>query len=125
MRSAIQMKYSLLKYYYTSMYLNSRDGTGAFYRPMWFDYEDQPKAYDCEASENILLGNSLKMSIKTSPNTDWDNESNEYWFPEGTWCDIVNPLKGCLLSDGVTLQTLPAGISDYQIHLKEGRIIPM
>jgi hypothetical protein len=110
------------------MFLLSKDTltVGAFYKPLFFEWPNDQKAYDWSNSENVMLGPSLKLSIKTSPNTNWTTDMNSYYFPQGTWCDIRHPELGCLIDDkNGTVHELPAGIDDYQVHLREGHAIPM
>jgi hypothetical protein len=72
-----------------------------------------------------MLGRSLKLSIKTSKNNDWTTESNAYFFPKGIWCDILHPTTSCVsVFTESEMQIQPAGIKDYQVHLREGHIVP-
>jgi alpha-glucosidase (family GH31 glycosyl hydrolase) len=76
MRKAILEKYSLIRYYYTHLFLLSQDETssGAFYKPVFFEFPQYAGAYRAHPSENVMLGPSLKLSIKTSPNKNWEGE---------------------------------------------------
>ena len=76
MRKSIYDKYSLIRYYYTQLFLLSQDNSanGAFYKPMFFEFPNLAGAYRANPSENIMLGSALKLSIKTSPNVNWDSE---------------------------------------------------
>lgn len=71
-----------------------------------------------------MIGSSLKLSIKTSMNKNWDNEKHDFYFPAGKWCDILHPETECVLSIGDEMRVLPAGLKDYQLHLRDGHIIP-
>lgn len=126
MRKAIYEKYSLIRYYYTHLFLLSQDSStnGAFYKPMFFEFPNIAGAYSAATSENVMLGPSLKLSIKTSENKNWENEKNDYFFPPGKWCDILHPQTECIFSTGDQKEFLPAGIADYQLHLRDGHIIP-
>lgn len=62
MKDAILTKYSLVKYYYTQLFTLSTLGGSAFYKPLFFEYPDDIKAYDNQ-KYNIMLGDSLKLSI--------------------------------------------------------------
>jgi hypothetical protein len=76
MRKSIYEKYSLIRYYYTHLFLLSQDSTtnGAFYKPVFFEFPNEADAYRANPSENIMLGPSLKLNIKTSPNKNWEVE---------------------------------------------------
>jgi alpha-glucosidase (family GH31 glycosyl hydrolase) len=126
MRKSIYEKYSLIRYYYTHLFLLSQDASanGAFYKPVFFEFPNYDGAYRANPSENVMLGPSLKLSIKTSLNKDWVNEKNAYFFPAGKWCDILHPETECVFSVGDEMEALPAGLKDYQLHLRDGHIIP-
>ena len=76
MRKSINEKYSLIRYYYTHLFLLSQDNStnGAFYKPVFFEFPNLAGAYRAEPSENVMLGPSLKLSIKTTANKNWDAE---------------------------------------------------
>lgn len=46
MRDAIKLKYSLVRYFYTSLVDQSLKGTGTFYKPMFFEFPDDMNTYD-------------------------------------------------------------------------------
>jgi hypothetical protein len=58
------------------LFLLSQDSTtnGAFYKPVFFEFPNEADAYRANPSENIMLGPSLKLNIKTSPNKNWEVE---------------------------------------------------
>ena len=62
MRQAIRLKYSIIKYMYTHMFLLSANGGKPFYRPVFFDYPEDIQTIK-DQKYNILLGDSLKLSI--------------------------------------------------------------
>jgi len=126
MRKSIYEKYSLIRYYYTHLFLLSQDNaiSGSFYKPMFFEFPNLAGAYRANPSENVMLGPSLKLSIKTSPNTNWDVEKHDYFFPQGKWCDVLHPWTECVVSNGDEMEVLDAGLKDYQLHLRDGHIIP-
>lgn len=101
MRDAILTKYSLIRYYYTHFFLLSTDvqTTGTFYKPAFFEFPNDPLAYAANHSENVMLGPSIKLSIKTSPSADWTSDTNAYYFPTGTWCDILDPTSQSIYSN--------------------------
>lgn len=57
----MQRKLALLSYYYTELSMLHEEG-GAFYKPLFFDFSDDPKAY-MNQTNNVLLGRGLKVSI--------------------------------------------------------------
>jgi alpha-glucosidase (family GH31 glycosyl hydrolase) len=131
MRDAILAKYSLQKYYYTHMYLLSMDSDSlegaTFYKPLFFEYPNDPQAYQVSPSENVMLGPSLKLSIRTSPlaNGMGEGSATAYYWPPGNWCDIINPETSCVYAgDEGIMYEQPSDIDQYQVSLREGHIIP-
>lgn len=129
MKDAILTKYSLQRYYYTQLFLLSKDAetVGSFYKPLFFEYPNDPKSYEADPTENVMLGSALKLSIKTQANTNWTEEWNTHYFPQGRWCDIMDPTKVCIDVNSTQGQMLPlpSNLSQYHLHLREGFIIPM
>ena len=56
----MQTKLAMINYYYTEMTMLHEEG-GAFYRPLFFDFPDDDKAYD-NVTNNVMLGDHLKVS---------------------------------------------------------------
>ncbi len=122
MRDAIRIKYSLIRYYYTSLFDISTGGSGTFYKPMFFEFPEDIKATS-NIEGNVMLGSALKLSINS-----WALDVNTYqfYFPKGTWCRINGNTNGenCFYTAG-EYKTYPSGLSDFQLHLREGYIVPM
>jgi alpha-glucosidase (family GH31 glycosyl hydrolase) len=114
MRDAILAKYSLIRYYYTQFFLLSTTNGGTFYKPVFFEYPNDPLAYQVEPSENVMLGSALKLSIKTKVSANVSADTNAYFFSGENWCDILRPDTPCHYGNGTsTMVSLPANISDY------------
>jgi len=64
MRDAIRIKYSLIRYYYTSLFDISTKGSGTFYKPMFFEFPEDLKATS-DIEGNVMLGSALKLSINS------------------------------------------------------------
>ena len=103
MREAIYTKYSMIRYYYSELMSMSVRGDKSFYKPLFFAFPDDMNAYN-DPSQNIMIGDYLKLSINTQ-NT--STLSTDFYFPMGTWCNILRASQGCFLSNGssVTLNT--------------------
>ena len=130
MRDAILNKYSFLKYYYTNLFLLSTDDAtvGAFYKPLFFEFPNDLNAYKVDPSENVMLGSALKLSVRTSPinGTNFTDSYNLYYFPQGNWCDLLSPDSVCVYAKNAgKMELLPSGLSDVQVHLRDGYIVPM
>jgi alpha-glucosidase (family GH31 glycosyl hydrolase) len=61
MKMAILNKYNMIRYYYTELSMLSQDG-GAFYKPLFFEFPDDPNA-TLDQENNIMLGSALKLGI--------------------------------------------------------------
>jgi len=64
MRNAILLKYSLVRYYYTSLFMVSTQDGGTFYKPLFFEFPEDLNAYK-DITYNIMLGKALKLSINS------------------------------------------------------------
>jgi alpha-glucosidase (family GH31 glycosyl hydrolase) len=65
MRMGIRNKYSMIRYYYTKLFLGSVYGAGPFFNPMFFEFPEDPNAY-IDVQFNIMLGEALKLSVNTN-----------------------------------------------------------
>lgn len=121
MRDSIRAKYSFIRYYYTSLMRVSQEG-GAFYKPLFFEFPNDPQAYTAEVSNNVMLGEALKFSALA---TTLDQNTTDFYFPKGYWCNIVTPTAPCFdHTNGGASVTLSSYASDYYVHLRDGYIVP-
>lgn len=122
MREAIKLKYSLIRYYYTELFDMSIRGSGTLFKPLFFEFPD-----DLKATQNIeynpMIGSALKLSINPESLT---QKTSTFYFPAGLWCRLKGNTNGenCFTSKGQN-KTYPSDLSDYQLHLREGFIVPM
>ena len=73
---------------------------GAFYRPLFFDFPQEPGAY-LNQQLNVMLGSAIKIAIPSTESR--VAKTGLYYFPEGKWCSIYEKgLNGCPISDGKT-----------------------
>jgi alpha-glucosidase len=63
-RDALITRYSFIKYYYTSFYNFYLEG-GSFFKPLFYEYPQDPKAF-VDVEVNILLGDAMKLSMETT-----------------------------------------------------------
>ena len=120
MKDAIQAKYSLIRYYYTELFLQSRNGGAGVYRPLFFDYPNDMEAYK-NVTHNVMIGDSLKLSILSDA---VGQNYTEFYFPAGTWCNVINDIEPCFTSKG-EWKELRTKAYDYYLHIKEGSIVPL
>jgi alpha-glucosidase (family GH31 glycosyl hydrolase) len=122
MQQAIYTKYTFIRYYYTQLTLMQQGQIGTFYKPLYFEFPDDIKAYD-ETERNIMLGDALKLSVVSN---ELGTTKADFYFPAGTWCDLLKDnLKtdSCFTSTGEA-KNLDADIGDYHVHLRGGKLIP-
>jgi len=99
MRWAMWNKMSLIRYYYSEMSHVQRYG-GAFFKPLFFEFPDDPEAYGHQV-RNVMLGSHLKLGI--IPDFGHSGASDyQIFFPKGMWCEVFNK-KGI---DGCTYQSI-------------------
>lgn len=115
----MQTKLALVNYYYTEMSLLHEEG-GTFYRPLFFDFPDDKNAYQ-NLTHNVMLGRNLKVSHQ-STETEVVTET-DYYFPQGSWCSVVNVSAGCI--DGPVTTQLPSRIYQSYVHIRDGSIVPL
>jgi alpha-glucosidase (family GH31 glycosyl hydrolase) len=92
MKVFIQRKYHLMRYIYTQMIMVSMGNSSTYYKPMFFEFPEDPNAFD-DIANNVMLGPAIKTSVNardlTSPTTD-------FYFPQGTWCSLFEPVGECI-----------------------------
>lgn len=124
MQRAIYKKYDMVRYYYSEMNYISQEG-GAFYKPLFFEFPSDTKAYENQQL-NVMLGSALKLGIQ-STKTGKEAETTDFYFPAGLWCDVFNMAgkeNNCITSTGqaVSKSTLAY---EFYLHLRAGYMFPM
>jgi alpha-glucosidase (family GH31 glycosyl hydrolase) len=84
-RNAMKLRYSLLKYYY-SVFCNQR-GVGTVFRPLLFEFPEDPLVYDEKImNEQFLIGSDLMVTPIL-----YENEtSTKAYFPTGRWFNFYS-----------------------------------
>lgn len=125
-KKAMYTKMHLIRYYYTEMTRLSMDG-GAFYKPLFFEFDQDEGALNAQQEENIMLGKAMKLSINS--NTLGKNATDFYFPPGETWCSLLqsNLTDTCFTTAAGAgeIRNLPTKASDYYLHLRGGYIVPM
>jgi alpha-glucosidase (family GH31 glycosyl hydrolase) len=123
MKNAIKTKYMMIRYYYTNLFQISAEGTGTFYKPMFFEFPDDDEAYK-NVGYNVMLGSALKLSINAASLT---TDTTEYYFPSGVWCSVdgSQAIGECFNSTTGVKKNFSSTVTDYQLHIREGYIVPM
>lgn len=120
MRHAIKYRYAILRYYYTQLHMVSVEG-GSVFRPMFYDFPDDPKTYD-DFEKNIMIGEGLKVSAILQPGMDKDT----FYFPDkntGKWCRLKTiPNQPTCVDRGSTILDTP--LEHLNLHIAPGSVIP-
>lgn len=122
MQRAINIKYSMIRYYYTYLHNIHKEG-GTLYKPLFFEFPDDAKAYE-DQPYNIMLGKAMKLGINSNV---LGQDETTFLFPKGTWCDLFNVTIPCTVNEGDASieQLLPSKAYNFHLHLREGYIVPM
>jgi alpha-glucosidase (family GH31 glycosyl hydrolase) len=120
--TALKLRYSLLKYYY-SLFLD-RNGLGTVMRPLFFEFPNEMILYDEEndyVEEQFMIGSALMVApVLRSGHT---NVST--FFPAGTWYDYYT---GDILlnnTENATEKVIQARLSmSIPLFLRGGYIVP-
>lgn len=114
MRSALQLRYSLLPYLYTQLFYATSNGT-AVARPLFFEFSKEPATAGID--RQFLLGPALLVSPVLEPGATAVNA----YLPKGRWCDIVT---GASVRGQGAFKQLPAPLERINAHLRAGSIVP-
>ena len=123
MRTSIQRKYSLIRYYYTQMTQMSLGNNTYYqlYKPLFFEFPEDQGAFS-ELANNVMIGPALKTSVNAKSLT---ATQTDFYFPAGTWCSLFAPVGDCIYNEVGQMVTLDSRLNDSYAHLREGFIIPM
>lgn len=123
MKHAIQIKYSMVRYYYTQLSLMSMGEAGPFYKPLYFEFPNDINAYK-DTERNVMIGDALKLSVVSNA---LNVTSAEFYFPKGTWCNLLKDnleSASCIVAETGASTTLAAGPADFHVYMRAGHIIP-
>jgi alpha-glucosidase (family GH31 glycosyl hydrolase) len=113
----------MIRYYYSNMLLISQGSTTNFrrglYQPLFFEFPEDLNTYN-DIRYNIMLGSALKLSVNSDS---LKVTQTNFYFPAGTWCNIIRPTDACIKSTGQQF-LLSSKAYDYYVHLREGYIVP-
>lgn len=123
-KKAMYNKFHMIRYYYSELLQLHMNG-GTFIRPLYFDFDSDSKAYTASQTNNVMLGQHLKLSINANK---LGQNTTEFYFPEGIWCNVLTALgtKTCVDAPTGGLTTnLSTKAYEVYVHLKEKSIVPM
>jgi len=117
-------KFHMIRYYYSELLQLSMNG-GTFIRPLYFEFDTDPKAFTAAQTNNVMLGKHLKLSINANM---LGQNTTDFYFPEGVWCSVLKGLGISTCMDvplGGQTKTLSSKAYDAWVHLREESIVPM
>ena len=118
---ALPLRYSLLRYFYSNMYLISLGEKGSFFKPVFFNYINDNKTYDIIDYFAMIGDSFILFPVFQNETTDIDG-----YFPNDDW----NYIDGKSLlkkkssgNEGTTLK-LSGKFDIIHLYLRGGSIIP-
>ncbi|KAI7901599.1 alpha glucosidase [Cokeromyces recurvatus] len=115
-RIALNIRYTLLPYYYTLFEESNRLGTGVW-RPLFFEYPNYEELSSNDVQ--VLLGSDILISPVLYENA----TTVDAQFPIGIWYDWYTH-EVTVNNDAVTKVTLDAPLAHIPLHIRGGSIIP-
>ena len=62
---------------------------------MFFEFPEDAGAYE-DIANNVMIGPAIKTSVNVK---DLTSGSTPFYFPEGTWCSLFEPIGNCIYAD--------------------------
>jgi alpha-glucosidase len=119
LRSAFQLRYALQPYIYTEARRTYDTGV-AFFRPLYYDWPEDPGAYDSKSE--YLFGDQMIAAPVTAPVDKASGLATEkVWLPKGEW--IEWPTGKHLTGPAAVDRSF--SIEQTPVYLRAGAIVPM
>lgn len=118
---ALRIRYSMLRYYYTQMFLISKGKSGSIFKPTFFEYSSDPLAYNY-IDNGILIGNAFYFIPAIS-----EDVKQKVYYPNA---DLVNVLTDEIektfdnTKTGGSEEEIEIGLTDLKLYMKGGYIVP-
>ncbi|KAM3483468.1 hypothetical protein MY8738_003153 [Beauveria namnaoensis] len=115
-KKAIDARYKLLDYIYTSLHRANRDGI-PIASPLFFEYPNDANTFGIQYQ--WLLGDAILIS----PVHDDDSQSVTFYLPDDLWYDFwtLEPVRG----NGASISRDNVTFTDIPVHFRGGTIVPM
>ena len=121
---ALPLRYSLLRYFYSQLFLISIGQKGSFFKPLFFEFPNDIITYNSQImNSHIMVGSSFLFI----PNLNKGTEDYQGYFPNSNWNSFPN---GNLLinynnsADKGTYKILKGDFTTVNLFLRGGSIIP-
>lgn len=118
---ALGYRYSLIRYFYTNLFLISLGKSGSFFKPLFFEFPDDLETYK-RIDDSALIGNALYfIPAFTSNTTVTAYFPNEDWttFPEGKVFNTFDKES----KTGKEVELI-YGFYDMHLYIRGGFIVP-
>ncbi|XP_022103478.1 lysosomal alpha-glucosidase-like isoform X2 [Acanthaster planci] len=115
-RKALQLRYSLLPYIYTLFHFAHTQGSTVA-RPLFFEFPGDPQLYDVD--KQFMLGSAVVVT----PVLEKGATNVTGIFPKGIWLGVYYGTH--FQVDSTQPVTLPAPLNEINVHVREGRIVPL
>jgi alpha-glucosidase (family GH31 glycosyl hydrolase) len=123
-RKDIKVRYSLIRYFYSQLFLISLNEKGGFFKPVMFEFPEEKDSY-FDIENRIMLGDSILIC----PFFDNDENDKDFIFPNSNWNkypsgeNIINYFKE---KSNINRKVRLSGKKEeLHIFLRGGYIIPM
>jgi len=120
--SALSLRYSLIRYFYT-LHLDVAINGGVYFMPLFFEFVDDPETYQ-RTQHSFMVGSALKVT----PILDKGVTKVNSYFPNSNWYSLDSGLKvteyKSNAKSGKNL-SLPADFNKINVHIQGGHIIPI
>eukprot|EP00026_Physarum_polycephalum_P002141 Phypoly_transcript_02145.p1 GENE.Phypoly_transcript_02145~~Phypoly_transcript_02145.p1 ORF type:complete len:595 (+),score=66.94 Phypoly_transcript_02145:1057-2841(+) len=114
----IRLRYRLIPYLYTQLYLATKDGTPIM-RPLWFDRAGDQECYKQKWEDTEFL---LGKSILVAPVIEEGATKREIYLPAGNrWIDFYTKK----IEEGGRVVVVEAPLNVLPLFVAEGSVIPM
>jgi hypothetical protein len=119
LRSTFQLRYALEPYTYTEARRTYDTGV-AFLRPLYYDWPDQPAAYESK-NEYVFGDQMLAAPVSTPADKVTGLAAEKIWLPKGEW--IEWPTGKHFI--GPTAVDRNFSLDQVPVYLRAGAIVPM
>ena len=120
-KMALKLRYSLLRYFYSELFLISLGEFGSFFKPVFFEYPNDIKTYE-NISDFAMIGRKLLLYPI------FQNETNdiEAYFPNDDW-NYLNGSKLLIKKNDTnegTYLNISGQFNIIHLYIRGGNIIP-
>ena len=117
----IKMRYSLLRYFYSQLFLISINEKGGFFKPVMFEYPNEIESYIDDIENRIMIGEAFLLC----PFYDNDENDKEFFFPNDNWNKYPKGENIINYNDEKRKIKLSGKKEELHLFLRGGYIIPM